>query len=282
MILYKYRDISNLNCFKYTLDSLKNKYLYFSRPSELNDPFDCQIQYDLTASDEEYLQWIEKNCSRIPPGNLLLTVDGIKKLVKQGKAISGLAQYSHSIVEINHVLSLTSDCYNASMWAKYAGNYNGICIGYNVDDSDLSFLPTKIEIDYLNIKYDLLIQNRKIIFEQIVYSNENHPVCLFKDRKSQEQNVLYSLTHKKECWEVEKEYRAIIHNTDFFIPFISNLTIKVFYDDSLLEEVIFGNNVPSNIIVSIRKIIESSYHKTIKFYIVIPDLNEGVFRKVQI
>ena len=135
MILYKYRDISNLNCFKYTLDSLKNKYLYFSRPSELNDPFDCQIQYDLTASDEEYLQWIEKNCSRIPPGNLLLTVDGIKKLVKQGKAISGLAQYSHSIVEINHVLSLTSDCYNASMWAKYAGNYNGICIGYNVDAS---------------------------------------------------------------------------------------------------------------------------------------------------
>ena len=57
MILYKYRSLNH----EYTVESILNKYLYFSRPSELNDPFDCQLSIDLEASDQETLEWIEKN-----------------------------------------------------------------------------------------------------------------------------------------------------------------------------------------------------------------------------
>ena len=65
MILYKYKNLSNSNNFEYTIDSLINKYLYFSRPSELNDPFDCQIQIDFETNDEEYEAWKSRNITKL-------------------------------------------------------------------------------------------------------------------------------------------------------------------------------------------------------------------------
>jgi len=42
---YKFRRID-----KYTIESLVTPSLYFARPSELNDPFDCQINLDITLA----------------------------------------------------------------------------------------------------------------------------------------------------------------------------------------------------------------------------------------
>ena len=35
-IFYKFKNIN-----EYTIDSIKNKYFYFSTPQQLNDPVDC-------------------------------------------------------------------------------------------------------------------------------------------------------------------------------------------------------------------------------------------------
>ncbi|MBR4684005.1 MAG: DUF2971 domain-containing protein [Spirochaetia bacterium] len=283
MILYKYRDISNTKSFEYTLDSLKNKYLYFSRPSELNDPFDCQIQVDLSATEEEIIRWLEVYKSRLLPGNKLSTVDSFLKELKKGDAQAFVQKMAKiMIAESNHLLSLTTNYLNDSMWALYAGKYNGICIGYNICD-DLSFDPVKIEATDIFNHYSIIFPPKKFIFEKIEYNNDGkHYVHLLKNRDEQIGNVVYNLTHKKDYWKTESEYRALLFDTELVKQPKTVFSTKVFYDDNLLEEILFGYQVPDVFIDSIRKMIEASYKKTIKYYKVSPDLYNYTLKKEQI
>ena len=50
-IIYKYKTIND-----FTLDSLEKKYHYFSKPSQLNDPFDCRILLDETLGEDTYYE----------------------------------------------------------------------------------------------------------------------------------------------------------------------------------------------------------------------------------
>ena len=45
---YKYKSIND-----FTLDSLKNKYFYYSRQEQLDDPFDMYTPVDTLKTDEE-------------------------------------------------------------------------------------------------------------------------------------------------------------------------------------------------------------------------------------
>ncbi len=282
MILYKYKNLAEQQSYNYALESLENKYLYFSRPSELNDPFDCQIQIDFDANDKEYLQWIKDNRKRIKANNRLTTVDGIKKLIQEDKVVNGLTNMGKYIVDKNHLLSLTTDCMNESMWALYAGNYNGICIGYKADFTN-SFMPKRIEFSDENKIINVNISKHIINFQQIKYDNlGNHPLQLFKDKNSQFENVNYNLTHKKKCWETEKEYRAIFQDNDFNLENYGIFTAKVFYDDSFLEEIIFGYRVKNETVEHIKHTIKKHYSNDIKFYIAKPDLQKFELIKVPI
>lgn len=266
MILYKYKNLAEQQSFNYALESLENKYLYFSRPSELNDPFDCQIQIDFDANNKEYLQWIKDNRNKIKANNCLATVDGIKKLIQEDKVVNGLTNMGKYIVDKNHLLSLTTDCMNESMWALYAGNYNGICIGYKADFTN-SFMPKRIEFSDENKIINVNISKHIINFQQMKYDNlGNHPLQLFKDNNSQFENVNYNLTHKKKCWETEKEYRAIFQDNDF----------------NLLEEIIFGYRVKNETVEHIKHTIKKQYSNDIKFYIAKPDLQKFELIKVPI
>lgn len=282
MLLYKYKNLESQKSYKNAIDSLQNKYLYFSRPSELNDPFDCQIQFDFDASDKEYLQWIKDNRNRIIANNRLKTVDGIKQLIKEERVLDGFKDMGKYLVEKNHLLSLTTDCMNESMWALYAGNYNGICIGYK-PNFPYSFMPTHIEFSNETETINLNITNQIINFQPIKYDNlGNHPLQIFKDRNSQIENVTYILMHKKKCWETEKEFRAIFQYNDFKLENYGIFTTKVFYEDSFLEEVIFGYQIPNETIEDVKQTVEKQYSNDIKFYVVKPDLRKFELIKVPI
>lgn len=188
--------------------------------------------------------------------------------------MNGLTNLRKYIVEKNHLLSLTTDCMNESMWGLYAGNYNGICIGYEVDFTN-SFMPKRIEFSNKNETLNVKITNHIINFQQIKYDNKgNHPLQLFKDRKSQIVNVNYNLTHKKKCWATEHEYRALFQDTDFQLENYGIFTTKVFYDDNILNEINFGYKVSKETIKSIKQSIEKRYTNSINFYIVRPDLTK--------
>lgn len=187
------------------------------------------------------------------------------------------------LVEKNHLLSLSEDCLNESMWALYAGNYNGICVGYKIENDKNSFIPTKVEF---KSEYGPIIvpqDVKEIYFEKIQYDNiGGHPLRIFSNETPNVDSILYNLTHKKECWNSEKEYRAIIHDTDYDIMSIENKTVKVFYDDNLLEEIIFGYQVPVATMKMIMQMIKANYSNTVKFYKVRADLKKYCLAKEEI
>lgn len=284
MLLYKYKNLTDFQSFTYTLDSLKNKYLYFSRPAELNDPFDCQIQINFSSSETEFESWKNKNLERIPPNNRLQTFEGMNQTINETRTQNGLELVRQRLVEKNHLLSLTTDCLNESMWALYAGNYNGICIGYYTDVNFNSFMPIKVEF---KSEYGSVITppDKKIIqFEPIEYDNEgNHPLKIFCNNPSEQiECIAYNLTHKKKCWISENEYRAIIHDTDYNIQSIENKTVKVFYEDNILGEVIFGFHVPKTIRETIIQMIKENYNCNIKFFLIEADLRKYSLVKKEI
>lgn len=283
MLLYKYKNLADIQSFNYALDSLRNKYFYFSRPSEVNDPFDCRIQPDYKATDKEYLQWIKENKKRLPANNRLLTVDGIKKVINENRTIEGIEKMANDIVETNHLFSLSSDCLNESMWALYAGNYNGICIGYKF--VELRFIPSKIV--FIDSKTGNTFEKSYynfIPFEKIEYDNDgSHHLNFFTDdEKTRLQNVVYNLEHKKECWKNEKEYRGIFHTHDLGMMQNPNIITKIYYEDNILYEIIFGYQVPSETREMIIQIIKNNYNTNVKFYIIDTDLDKYALVKKEI
>lgn len=284
MLLYKYKNLADLQSFNYSLDSLKNKYLYFSRPSELNAPFDCQIQIDFDSNESEFEFWKDRNLDRIPPNNRLLTLDGKNQTLNESRTQNGLDLVRQRLVEKNHLLSLTTDCLNESMWALYAGNYNGICIGYKTDSNFNSFIPKRVEFTSEYGSRITPTDNVLINFEPIQYDNEgNHPLKIFSSNSSEQiESVSYNLTHKKKCWISENEYRAIIHDTDFNIHSIENKTVKVFYEDNMLGEVIFGYQVPATTRDTFIQMIKENYNCNVKFYLIEVDLKNYVLVKKEI
>ena len=145
MLLYKYKSLESKKSKDYALESLNEKYLYFSRPSELNDPFDCQIQIDFETNNEEYESWKSRNITKLGPNNRLHTIEEKNKTLSEDRTQNGMELVRQRLVEKNHLLSLSEDCLNESMWALYAGNYNGICVGYKIENDKNSFIPIKVE-----------------------------------------------------------------------------------------------------------------------------------------
>ena len=120
---YKYKPIND-----YTLDSLKNKYFYYSRQDQLDDPFDMYTPVDTLETKEEILKLFR----RYPDLADIYTVDSYRR--KQKEAQNDESYYGRFLesTQMFHVLCLTPICDNDVMWALYANNYRGIAIGYKV------------------------------------------------------------------------------------------------------------------------------------------------------
>lgn len=69
---YKYKSIND-----FTLDSLKNKYFYYSRQEQLDDPFDMYTPVDTLKTNEE----IKELFRRVPEGRVALQCQYNQRMV---------------------------------------------------------------------------------------------------------------------------------------------------------------------------------------------------------
>ena len=84
-IFYKYKSVTNDNSFEYLLDSIENKYFYFSRPDQLNDPFDANVPNSYDATDEEIENWLNNH-----PRLKALSVSEVRNKINDGSLITVL------------------------------------------------------------------------------------------------------------------------------------------------------------------------------------------------
>lgn len=219
-ILYKYRDYKSL----YRDDYFTLREVHFSSPRQMNDPFDIH-PYVKHLSDEDKQQLI-KTC-------------GIGKFFSSdeiGKGIRNLsgADLYYSVQEVlSHVyiLSLSKTYKSIQMWAHYADQHRGICVGFDISmdkacfssPCDVIYKEERAQINLLEL-YDL---NPTSIKAQI--------------RKA--------ITTKQEQWGYEEEVRCLHEFSEQ--ERAEQRTNKVF-NKAAIKEIVFGWLTPQE---DIRRIM---------------------------
>ena len=273
---YKYKTIND-----YTLDALKNKYFYYSRQEQLDDPFDMYTPVDTLKTDEE----IKELFRREPEIAALHTIDSYKK--KQ-EASEYDEVYHRKFLEVNqmfHVLCLTPICDNDAMWALYADKYKGIAIGYKVGNEQNNYFISLGEKRIINRQRKFLLQqgndrfyekpDLRIVLSPVVYDTSQ--IKKFTPLITDYREMLVNEYIKKPIWSFEKEYRSVIIS-----PWHRYEDLKIYYPDDVLTEIIFGYETSEEDIKRVIELIKENYEKyfEIKFYKAVPNRNKYIIEKM--
>lgn len=210
--VYKYRGFNNI---EYVMDILKNHRLYFPTRDELNDPLEGMCQ------------------------PLYFTYMGVDYYIKTGIEQPECGYIFNQF----RVLSFSRHWNSMQMWAHYAQNYNGVCIGFDVKDS----LKDIKEVTYTNRRYPKIV---KAGLSEV-------------DPQLEKTIVDRNLYTKSKNWKYEAEYRIVKKQTEKYLEF----------DPTCISSVILGNlSVIDD--ENLQKVYEVCMKQNIPLYYVRLNLNE--------
>jgi len=235
--LYKYRplignssDDINLN----TLKLLENGELYFSKPSDFNDPFDAKIDYDSSADENQLRNYFTKIKQQFAGTiNSNFDIDVLIEKINNGEIDKAMYAPSNSeYANSTRIFCLAKDEKNILMWSHYAKDHTGICIGIKVNYFQ-NTLSLKIKNGYVRPIAGI---NNFIPAIYINYCNDKpKPYNLFTGSQKDIEEYLYT---KSKDWEYEQEMRMIIHES-----LIINNPICI--EKTEIYEIIFGLKTPN-------------------------------------
>lgn len=283
-VFYKYKNITSENSFNYLLDSLKNKYFYFSHPNQLNDPFDANVPNSYDCSDDEIATWLAEH-------RLLnmISINDVRKKIKDGSLIKKLDEAAEKERSNFCVLSLCASDVNEILWGTYTDSYSGICLGYKgiqfdyekIDNENIYYIES-VNINATDFVPELRIINKKRYFfiRPVLYDNDGkHKYNNFKKEETIK-NIEYNIYHKKTIWKTENEFRAIVINNPLSKKCFDQ---KIFYGDNTLCEIIFGYNCSEEKRTKIMEVVKNIYqNNSVKFYEIKPNLNTFSLEKEEI
>ena len=243
-ILYKYKswvDDNNKNV-------LKDCSIWFSAPSQLNDKFDVRIGVRFDAEEVNHPTFFEKVKTMIRHNNPHLApesreievisenhLDRIKAdPIKWFEAVYDDLR-DNGTFEIFGVFSLTTDPLNARMWAHYADQYKGFCVGYDTIE---------------------LLRRLNMSFGPVDYRTELYLHSLIEDKWDDMQRYYI----KEKGWEYEQEWRVL--NLDF----TPNRQRLVKLDRSVIKEVYLGSDIPIDSEREIMGILKAKYNSQVHLY----------------
>lgn len=186
-LLYKYYPYS-----EYLLEMLISKKAWFSKPEAFNDPFDCHLNFDNNIPQEKYekcLRWQLKREGRSQSQiendiRNLISQDGIVN-DKAKKVIDEIGASTLDVVKNIGVYCLSDVNSNMSMWAYYADNHRGLCLGFLISE------------DVVPWKVSYVAKAPKVNFSQ-----------LFDDESTEsEYKWIFSKHHD---WKNENEWRIVV------------------------------------------------------------------------
>ncbi|MCP4393012.1 MAG: DUF2971 domain-containing protein [Alphaproteobacteria bacterium] len=266
-VIYRYQKFNAL-----TIDALCNDQLYFSDPSNFNDPLDCKPSVKQN-SDKAALRSILKSLiwKRVRE-EMLRSLKAAN--MQEDKAISHAEEqadqaaynelrnisyhatnpdYECSIEEVEcglltsaiqyellkqnnrGVCCFSSEYANPLLWSHYGDQHQGFCIGYSLD------------------------RNPKPIINQVVYGGVRtietsliHKAILEDDKDAQKVIDENIFLRKAEPWNYEREWRIF-----------DGVGLK--YSPLRLEEITFGLRCPNAVVHSVMTSLEGR-SKPIKFY----------------
>lgn len=156
-ILYKYFRYS-----AFSLEMLITKKLWFSKPEAFNDPFDCHLNYDENIPNDKYehcLRWQLRREGRSESqieADLKLLISPNGQIHKEAKkVIDDISSSTLNLIKNIGVLCLSTKNDSVTMWAYYADNHQGFCIGFlmpkEVVPIEVSYVPEAPRVNFSNL-----------------------------------------------------------------------------------------------------------------------------------
>ena len=166
--LYKYQPVYEDPDKNYSLRNLREQKLWFSKPENFNDPFDCNINFDVVDADkDENLQSLFVRLLDIAPDKTAFhskyTTDGKINDSFKIDAVRMARDATKSVIaKKNFGISCFAESNdNMLMWSHYASSHKGFCLEF--DTSIEPFKPKKIQtllkVDYSEKYPSLSIDN---------------------------------------------------------------------------------------------------------------------------
>lgn len=272
-IFYKYKsctgELNDKNSnFCHLIDSLKNKYLYLTRPENLNDKDECELFNNYNASNDDIRKWLENHPrlvevikKKFPKKDLVCVVRKyIQKSVKFRKQMDNYVQEER---EHFHIFSLTENPENDKMWNIYADSFSGVCLGYEAkniltendcfDFSDKDFRYfIEVSDTISGVDGFCLKQNNKYYLGlvSVTYAKRTPLKCrvfrLYNEEEKQKIRNSFLVKNNTAIngmtdWSYEQESRIILLDTHF--PREEKIDLMIHYPDYVLKEVWFGHNI---------------------------------------
>jgi len=184
-LLYKYYPYN-----EYLLEMLITKKAWFSKPEIFNDPFDCYLNFEKNIPLDKYekcLKWQLKREGRSQKQiendiGKLISHDGI--INEEAKnIIDKISESTLDVIKNIGVYCLSEVNTNSTMWAHYADNHRGLCLGFLMSD------------DGVAEKVSYVAGAPKVNFSELF------------DDKSIEYKWIFSKHHD---WKNEKEWRVVV------------------------------------------------------------------------
>jgi hypothetical protein len=216
--LYKYRSLSG-DSSRFVERLLLHDELYFCRPAEFNDPFDCCPVLTLKATRKELATYIDGLYKSQRPGlsradrrrNVSIT---LKNLDRKSKNDLDAMNRAAMIEAVNSagVLSLSAKHDHILMWSHYADSHRGICLRFKSSSSTPFFGRA----------------------QRVLYQAARPVLDLIHDSKHTQADK--ALLTKADLWSYEEEWRVIEHD-------LGSGVHK--FPAKLLDALIFGARISS-------------------------------------
>lgn len=226
--LYRYRSLGSQSNIDNVMSEIIDAKIYLASPKEFNDPFDgCSIlrKENITGSDELKDAYIKFFSNLISENEIksfmekdnwfevfnyrLASIISQKDGVTLDEALKNVDKMSWTAIEmINENLNKTIHSlarvacfsegpYNLPMWNHYANSHEGVCLEYDLQDLNDTYILDRI----FPVLYVSELPNGVD-----TYLNRNvNPRCLTE----------YLLIHKLNDWKYEKEWRLILSLFDW-------------------------------------------------------------------
>lgn len=224
-ILYRYRPLSS--SLANTLTEITGM-IWLSRAEGLNDPFDG-------------LNYAQK----------------YKGFLREEKRLN---------IPIEHIWSIacfTSKWDNPTMWAHYADNYKGICLGY--DKKELDNQINRIKRNINNLSYT----TKGAFLNPMKYVTDIPKTFL---------SSIEPLTIKTKHWKYEKEWRIGL------LELYGNANIKdngtPHFIKNALKEIIYTEHIKRNELIIIKKLAKLT-DSSIKFYKTEMNKENGMITRIE-
>jgi hypothetical protein len=188
--LYKFRSLDGRSA-EFTQQIIAGSKLWYSKPMDFNDPFDCSpvISQEVTNKEmKQYYGRLFKRKSSLPRRDRRkMLSESLRDQDRKERPASFLEAVRKSIsgaVNSVGVLSLSARCDHVLMWSHYASSHRGICLRFRAQGGS-SFSRAR----------------------KVFYSAERPVLNLIRDTRAEQ--IDKALLTKADFWSYEQEWRII-------------------------------------------------------------------------